>query len=171
MKRRYANYINGTMKQFHLDEDFFRGELCFIDIEDDRKPEYVKNGIHEVCYIAKDYRWLIAYPERQNYVMTVVYDDLHKIVEWYFDVSKKIGVTNGIPYEDDLYLDLVITADGKSLVLDEDELLSAYKSKEIDDEDLKLAYSVIDYLEAKFSKDVTYLKDLTDKLNKYYDKE
>ena len=103
--------------------------------------------------------------------MTVVYDDLHKIVEWYFDVSKKIGVTNGIPYEDDLYLDLVITADGKSLVLDEDELLSAYKSKEIDDEDLKLAYSVIDYLEAKFSKDVTYLKDLTDKLNKYYDKE
>ena len=39
MKRRFANYINGNMQILHLDEEFFKGELCFIDIEDERNDE------------------------------------------------------------------------------------------------------------------------------------
>lgn len=156
------------MKKIHLEEEFFTGELCFVDIEDDREPKYVKNGIHSVCYIAKGYRWLIAYPKDKNYVMTVVYDDKHKIVEWYFDVSKNTAVLNDIPYEDDLYLDMVITPEGEKLILDEDELIAAYNNHEIDSDDLKLAYDVLAYLEEKFAESFTELKDFTEKLDGYY---
>lgn len=168
MKRRYANYINGTMHQVHLETDFFKGELCFVDIEDDRQPEYVVNGIHKVCYIAKDYHWLIAYPENENYVMTVVYDDSRHIVEWYFDIAKTTGVDDGIPYEDDLYLDMVITPMGEMLILDEDELLDAYNSKEINQEDLDLANKIKEYLIKKYALRFNDLKDLTNKLDSYY---
>ena len=50
MKRRFANYINGNMQILHLDEEFFKGVVCFIDIEGERKAHYVTNDIHEICY-------------------------------------------------------------------------------------------------------------------------
>ena len=36
---------------------------------------------------------------------------------------------DGIPYEDDLYLDVVIVHDGRIHLLDEDELEQAYRQK------------------------------------------
>ena len=168
MKIRFANYINGNMQILHLDEEFFKGELCFIDIEDERKAQYVTNGIHEVCYLARGYRWLIAYPYKENYVMTVVYDDKKEIVEWYFDVALNTGTIDNIPYEDDLYLDMVITPEGEEIVLDEDELLEAYNSKEIGDRELKLAYDVLDIIEERYACDFEYLKEFTDRLCAYY---
>ena len=37
-----------------------------------------------------------------------MFDDKLNIIQWYFDVSKFVECNNCIPYQDDLYLDLVI---------------------------------------------------------------
>ena len=100
--------------------------------------------------------------------MTVVYDDKKEIVEWYFDVALNTGTIDNIPYEDDLYLDMVITPEGEEIVLDEDELLEAYNSKEIGDRELKLAYDTLDILEERYACDFEYLKEFTDRLCAYY---
>ena len=100
--------------------------------------------------------------------MTVVYDDKKEIVEWYFDVALNTGTIDNIPYEDDLYLDMVITPEGEEIVLDKDELLEAYNSKEIGDRELKLAYDVLDIIEERYACDFEYLKEFTDRLCAYY---
>jgi predicted RNA-binding protein associated with RNAse of E/G family len=41
--------------------------------------------------------------------LTAIYDANNEIIEWYFDIARKIGKENGIPFEDDLYLDDVVT--------------------------------------------------------------
>ena len=56
--------------------------------------------------------------------------------------AEELGVEDGIPYEDDLYLDVVIVPDGRIHVLDEDELKSAYDRKEVSKEEYEMAYRV-----------------------------
>lgn len=46
-----------------------------------------------------------------------MYDEKNEIVEWYFDIARKIGKENGIPYEEDLYLDVVVTPTGEIILL------------------------------------------------------
>ncbi|MNI59071.1 hypothetical protein D3C73_1142150 [compost metagenome] len=52
-----------------------------------------------------------------------MFDDKGEIVEWYIDVCKTQGVTDqGVPWFDDLYLDIVVLKNGEVFLLDEDEL-------------------------------------------------
>ena len=63
--------------------------------------------------------------------MSAAYDEKNEIIEWYFDIARCIGKENGIPYEDDFYLDVVLTPNGKIILLDEDEFEEAFKRNEI----------------------------------------
>ena len=56
---------------------------------------------------------------------------------------KKIGLENGIPFEDDLYLDMIITPNGEKIIIDEDELLEARKKEIITQEDVDSAYKTL----------------------------
>ena len=53
---------------------------------------------------------------------------------------------------------MVITPEGEEIVLDEDELLEAYNSKEIGDRELKLAYDVLDIIEERYACDFETVK-------------
>ena len=57
-----------------------------------------------------NYKWLEFYDYSSKVKLTAIYDENNEIIEWYFDIAKEIGKDNGIPYEDDLYLDVVVTA-------------------------------------------------------------
>jgi predicted RNA-binding protein associated with RNAse of E/G family len=64
-----------------------------------------------------------------------------EIVQWYFDIIKSSGLDErGIPYFDDLYLDVVALPPDDILLLDEDELEEALQCKDITKEDYDLAY-------------------------------
>ena len=91
-----------------------------------------------------------------------MYDDKNNLIEWYFDIAKEIGFENGIPYEDDLYLDTIILPNGQKLVLDEEELLGALNKGEIQQSDVDLAYSTLKMLEEKY---VNNFKDLVNLTN------
>ena len=91
------------------------------------------------------------------------------LIQWYFDIAKEIGIENNIPYEDDLYVDIVITPNGRKEILDEEELMDALNKNEITQEDVELVYETVKLIEDKFVNNFSYLTDLTDKFLKMFD--
>ena len=64
----------------------------------------------------------------KNFAITAMLDDQQKLVQYYIDVAKEYEIDErGLPYFDDLYLDVVLLPNGEIYVLDEDELEDAYK--------------------------------------------
>lgn len=90
------------------------------------------------------------FPDKYNYVLTIMFDSNNNLIQWYFDISYNISLENDIPYEDDLYLDMIITKEEKELILDEDELFNALNKGKITQKDVNNAYKVLNYLEDKY---------------------
>ena len=161
MKRRYANEVEGEYFKKNIDNDLFKGYICYIKLKNITYPLIVNNGKEEICIKNNDYEWFLLYPSNGNYALTIMFDDNHNLIEWYFDIAQSIGIENDIPYEDDLYLDMIITPNGEEIVIDENELLEAAKKGIITDDDVEKAYKTLNYLEEKYVKDLSFLKKLT----------
>ena len=168
MKRKYGNRMPGLYIQDKIESEYFNGYLCYTKLKNIDEPLIVNNGLYDFCIIKNDYEWYQLFSLDKNYVLTIMIDDNKNVIQWYFDISYKIGLDNGVPYEDDMYLDMIITKEGNLLQLDEDELIAAYKNKELTKEDLDNAYEIYNYLENKYYKDINKLKKFTNELiNKY----
>ena len=68
-------------------------------------------------------------------------------MQYYIDVAKEYEIDDrGLPYFDDLYLDVVLLPNGKMYILDEDELEDAYKSGDVTKEyELAWVHYKVDY--------------------------
>lgn len=161
MKRRYATNKYASSDIIRVDDSKLNGYVCKLVFNENTKPLIVFNGKEDVCIRDKGYTMYEIYRDNSNYALTIMYDDKGKLIEWYFDVAKQIGLEDGIPYEDDLYLDVVITPNGKYMVLDEDELIEAKNNKFITEKDVQLAYKIKDELIKEYANNIGYLKDLT----------
>lgn len=168
MKRRYAYNENDNYKKIRIDEKFFKGYACYLKLQNIKKPLIVNNGKEFICIRDNNYEWIEVYPDNGKYAITIMHDDKNNLIEWYFDISKNVGLENGIPYEDDLYLDLIITKELEKIIIDEDELLNACDNKEITKEDVKEAYDTLNYLLVKYYENVDELINLTNYLYKKF---
>lgn len=167
LKKRYADGANKKdilekeYKNIRVDNEIFNGNISLLTIKKVRNEWYVDE--ENRCILANNYKWLEIYPDNKNYCITAIYDDKRKIKEWYFDIASNIGETNGIPYEDDLYLDVVIVSDGRINILDEDELKSALDRMEISIEKYDMAHKTADRIVQYYGKNLEKLKKFTDK--------
>ena len=165
MKRRFADardsrdILDCVYKNFKIDDEDFAGNISTLEIKKIRN----KWQVDERCILNTDYIWLEIYPDGKNYCITAMCDEIGTIKEWYFDICKKTGVEDGVPYEDDLFLDVVIVPDGRIHILDEDELLEAFNNGEINKEELDLAYKTKDLILNQYSNNIEYLTKLTNK--------
>lgn len=169
MKRRYANKVKGEYSQKRVDEEFFKGYVALVKIKDVQNPLIVNDGEKDVCIKNNDYEWIEVYPDNEHYAVTIMFDNNDNLIQWYFDIAKEIGIENNIPYEDDLYVDIVITPNGRKEILDEEELMDALNKNEITQEDVELVYETVKLIEDKFVNNFSYLTDLTDKFFKMFD--
>lgn len=168
LKRRFANSIEGDFHLKKIDEKFFKGYVCCNRLKCNERV-MVYDGTKTVCIRDDGYVWILVYPDGANYAITIIFDDKMRLVQWYFDIAKQVGTENGVPYEDDLFLDLVITAEGQSLVLDEDELLEAGESGVITSSDIELAYSTLELLKQRYGANVQGLRVFTGQLCNQFD--
>ena len=168
VKRRYANQVEGEYYQDRVETEYFSGFVCHIKINNIEKPLIVNNGLDNICIKDNDYEWFELYPDNGKYVLTIMFDNNNNLIEYYFDISKKVGEEDGIPYEDDLYLDMIITPSGKVLLIDEDELLEAEKNGDITHKDVMDAYKTLDYLKDKYVNNFDVLSDFTKKLKEKF---
>ena len=171
LKKRYADgrnkanhILESDFKNIRVDNEEFKGNISLLAIKKVRKEWRI--DVEKRCILANNYNWLEIYPDGKQYCITAMFDDKDKIAEWYFDIAKEVGEENGIPYEDDLYLDVVIVPDGRIHVLDEDELKSAYDRKEVSKEEYEMAYKVANEIIEK-GKNKNYLDELTKFTTKY----
>jgi len=136
-----------TSSVVRTDEIGFSGYSSFIKILDVNYPYIVGDKGYEVCIGDKGYSELSFLPDNENWQMTAIYDNNDKIIEWYFDVTKKNAIDeNGNPYCDDLYLDVALLPNGKILTFDEEQLEKALDDNIIRKNDYDMAYNVINML-------------------------
>lgn len=136
LKKRFAtDTVNmdiikdGKLKIKNFNNVDFKGDIALVKFNEMYKPYMIENI--NLCMADDNYKWLEFYDYTKKYRLTAMYNDENEIIEWYFDIARKIGNENGIPYEDDLYLDIVVTPNGKIILLDEDELKDALDRMEI----------------------------------------
>lgn len=170
MKRRFADgrsnehIIEKEYKNYYIHDEEFKGNVSVLKLIKTSKEWHVDE--EERCIFASGYTWVEIYPENENYCITIMLDENLKTKEWYFDMSKQNGIEDGVPYEDDLYLDVVIIPNGKVNILDENELESAYKNNEISEEEFKLAYKAKDVVIERYANDIEKLEELTNRILK-----
>ncbi len=164
LKKRYANRyefedsINYKKKSIKSDE--FTGDTFYFKFKSVNKKSYIPNG---TCIRDNDYEWIEFYDYNSKIKLSALYNQNKEIIEWYFDIAKAIGNENGMPYEDDLYLDVVVDSDGEIILLDEDELKDALDRLEISKEDYDMAYNEANMLMKKLKGNKCKLEDFTNK--------
>lgn len=88
---------------------------------------------------------------------------------WLYD--DETNTLDGIPYEDDMYLDVVVTPSGDIILLDEDEFKDAYDRKEMTKAEFDEAYKIANELMKKLNENKDQLKEYTDNYLKKFLKE
>lgn len=141
-------------------EIHFTGDIYYYNFIEVKDKIVIPNG---KCIMDNNYKWLEFYDYNSKVKLTAIYDENNKIIEWYFDIAREIEKENGIPFEDDLYLDVVVTPTGEILLLDEDELKEALNRMEITKEEYKNAYKEANQLIDKLSNKKDELQEFTDK--------
>ena len=96
----------------------------------------------KLCIAGNQYTWIQYFIDKKNFAITAMLDDqkgisaiLYRCGEKDYEIDER-----GLPYFDDLYLDVVLLPNGKIYVLDEDELEDAYKSGDVTKEEYELAW-------------------------------
>lgn len=168
MKRKNGNRMPGLYIQDRIENEYFNGYLCYTKLDNIDEPLVVNNSLYDLCIIKNNYEWYQLFSLDRNYVLTIMIDENKNVIQWYFDISYKIGLDNKVPYEMDMYLDLIITKEGNIIKMDEEELIDAYNKGELTKEDLDNAYDIYNYLVDKYYNNLDELKEFTnDLINKY----
>ena len=166
-RKKYANRVNNdktvlsvisTLKS--VNEKDFTGDIYLNYFKKISIPEIVGNG---VCIKDNNYKWLEFYDYSSKVKLTAMYDQNNSVIEWYFDIAKKIGKENEIPYEDDLYLDVVAMSTGEIMLLDEEELKDALTEMKITKTEFEIAYKEAKNLICKINGKADKLQKFTDK--------
>lgn len=167
LKKRFAdsvskrdNIIEIEQKMKSINNEDFTGDIYLNNFKNVSTPYILENG---VCLQDNNYKWLEFYNYNAKVLLTAMYNQNNEIIEWYFDIARSIGKENDIPYEDDLYLDVLVTSKGEIILLDEDELKEAYERLEITKEEYDEAYKIANDLIKKVKGNEKKLKQFTDK--------
>jgi predicted RNA-binding protein associated with RNAse of E/G family len=148
MKRTFANrpdwprILKKRFKLTYIEEPDFSGYLSVICIDKVREPLVIEVAGENLCLADDGFIWTQHFPKDSNYALTTMFNDRKEVVQWYFDICDGNKVSSlGIPYYDDLYLDVVLLPSEEMLLLDEDELEQALRDKDITREQYESACS------------------------------
>ncbi|WP_165921079.1 DUF402 domain-containing protein [Paenibacillus albiflavus] len=147
MKRKYAKrsdwkrILEREYKQLYVEDVDYTGTISMLILTKVREPLFVSVGDKDkYCVADNGYKWLQYFPNNSHYSLTVMFNAQNEAVQWYYDVSHKMEVTDeGEPYFVDLYLDVVVLPNREVYLLDEDELQEALDSQEISIDEYHLA--------------------------------
>lgn len=148
MKRKRADRADWrriTQRRFTvtaIDEPDFRGYVALLWIDGVRAP--MSDGFFGRGVVVADagYSWLQHFPRDAHYALTTMFDTDGRIIEWYVDMIAAQGVDDdGVPWYDDLYLDVVALPSGEVAIVDGDELNAALRAGLIDEADHERAWA------------------------------
>ena len=147
MKHKIATipeWPSATAKRFavaELAESDLAGYVALLTFDAIDPPGWLAYEGQRLLIADVGYCWLQYYPCDAHHTLTATFDEHDRFVYWYIDIVKAHGLgDDGIPWYDDLYLDIIILADGAIHVLDADELDQALAAGRITQDDWQLAW-------------------------------
>ncbi len=147
MKRKYANrpnwkrVLSRRMMGDELSIKSFKGYAMLICIDEVRDDLWVDLCGNNTRVAGDGYCWLTLFPAGESYVVTAMFDEQQNIVQWYIDICSEIGFDkDGIPWYDDLYLDIIIDAHKNHCLIDQEDLERALRQRVIRKQDFDFAY-------------------------------
>jgi predicted RNA-binding protein associated with RNAse of E/G family len=148
MKRRFADRAEWPrilkrrfFKQYLTTPDF-QGWVTLLCLDEVRETFWVTVQGERFCLVDDGYTWLQHFPTDDHFSMTTMFDAQGQVVQWYIDISRQNGLdVRGIPWWDDLYLDLVVLTGGEVILYDEADLAEALQSRAITQADYDLAWT------------------------------
>ncbi len=121
-----------TIAGRNVKTDLFIGYVGVMDIGEVAEPQIWKFNGEDIVVCDKGLKWLSILPQNDFYCITAMMNQNNEILLWYIDMIANQGVDeDGIPYFDDLYLDLVVYPDGTVIEDDMDELEDALSDGDI----------------------------------------
>ena len=134
----YLRDVSKYQIKLYMDE-----EDCYISVKKLVKVEEKVIIKDCLCVMDDGYYVVEVVPKNENYAMRLFLDNNKNALEYYFDITKNNGIDtlSKIPFYDDLYLDITYL-NGEINILDEDELIEAFKTGDITKDDFDLAYNI-----------------------------
>lgn len=168
MKRCRLSYDEWTcikskkLKGKQINTDFFKGYIGVLEIEEVSEKQIWKFNGEDITVCDNGLKWVSVLPENDFYCITAMMNAEDNILLWYIDMIATQGIAaDGVPYFDDLYLDLVVYPDGTIIVDDMDELEDALSKKDITQEQFELALDTVDKLKNGLLSDVHEFMEYT----------
>ena len=167
MKIKYADYPNWDKvlekyyKNIYVEKEDFVGNISILKVIKAKKKIVTKEGN---TILDDNFKWLEFYPEDNKNVSTsACLNEKNEILDWYFDIALNTYITNeGVPYIEDLYLDISIDRRfDKIELLDEDELKEALDNKIIRKSEFEMAYNVANSLIQRLNGKIEELEKFT----------
>ena len=123
-----------------VNSELLNGYIGLIDIKEVSEIQTWKFNGEDIVVCDKGRKWLSILPQNDWYCITAMMDEKWNTILWYIDMIASQGIdVDGVPYFDDLYLDLVVYPDGTVIVDDMDELEEALSKKDITQDQYHLA--------------------------------
>lgn len=145
-----------------VNSDFFKGYIGLINMKEVSEIQIWKFNGENIKVCDKGLKWLSILPKDDSYCITAMMNEKDEILLWYIDMIAGQGVDiDGIPYFDDLYLDLVVYPDGTIIEDDMDELEEALFKKEITKKQFNLAIETSSRLKNGLLNDIDNFRKYT----------
>lgn len=123
-----------------VNSKLLNGYIGLMEIKEVNKAQVWKFNGKDIVVCDKGRKWLSILPYNDWYCITAMMDEDEKILLWYIDMIAAQGIdADGMPYFDDLYLDLVVYPDGTIVIDDMGELEDALTKGDITQEQFHLA--------------------------------
>ena len=140
----------------------FTGRAGLLRIHAVTKSQYWHVAGKSLVIADAGMAWLSLLPEEGHYCIVAMLDRRGRLVLWYIDMIDGQGTdADGVPWFDDLYLDLVVKPDGFIHEDDRDELDEALRAGDITPAQHRMAIDTADMLRAGLLRDLPALICLT----------
>lgn len=96
----------------------------------------------KVKVVDNNYKWITMMGEDENFSLTVMFDDNDQPLQYYFDINKSHTLELGHARREDMYLDVLALPDGRSEIVDEDDVIRALKQGKMTPEERDFAYKI-----------------------------
>jgi predicted RNA-binding protein associated with RNAse of E/G family len=140
----------------------FQGVASLLCIDAVREPFWVEWQGRSFCICDGDYTWLQHFPVNTHYAVTTMFDPQGQVIQWYIDICHRHWVDDkGVPWWEDLYLDLLVFPVGDCHIVDGDELDEALQTGVIDARLHRLAWDEAHRLQSVIQADAFPLLSLS----------
>lgn len=125
-RRTWARIVSSRFICQRIETATFRGYVALYAMDalnPEIGPLIVPCADAWVCIADVGHTWLQHFPDDEPHVLSTMFDADGCIVQYYLDICATHGLADdGMPWYDDLYLDIVKAPGGEIEILDADEL-------------------------------------------------